>query len=212
MGPRPHLKSKTWRRKWQPKITAAIKVGLNKPGVQRRRRASQAHTFATPEYRSKRSRIAKGLWKRRGYRRTQLENIRRTSNDPLVRSNRALNGKKVLTKFWQDPSFVEKINRSHIHPSRPQLSIFRTISACRISGHKLEYPFLTFSLDIAFPKSKLVIEVDGKHWHSSPERLRDAHRRDRLLWKSGWQVLHVSADRHELEKSRVLRWLRKRGQ
>ena len=51
-----------------------------------------------------------------------------------------------------------------------------------------------YLLDIAIPKQKIDIEVDGKKYHQN--KLKDKHR-DEFLRKNGWTVIRVDA-RHVL--------------
>ena len=47
-------------------------------------------------------------------------------------------------------------------------------------------------VDFAYPEAKLVIELDGRRYHSSKSDLEADHERDNRLVAGGWRVLRVS--------------------
>jgi hypothetical protein len=49
-------------------------------------------------------------------------------------------------------------------------------------------------VDFAWPDARLVVEVDGYRWHSSPAALKRDHRRQNRLELAGWTVLRFTAD------------------
>lgn len=57
--------------------------------------------------------------------------------------------------------------------------------------YETEMPFDRYSLDFAWPKSKLCIEIDGEqHERFEDYKLRD-NKKDKLLLESGWQVFRI---------------------
>ena len=47
-------------------------------------------------------------------------------------------------------------------------------------------------VDFANPDLRLIVEVDGRRWHSTSQALTDDRRRDRKAAAAGWQVLRVT--------------------
>ncbi len=66
-----------------------------------------------------------------------------------------------------------------------------------------QYPIKGFSIDIAFPKKKLAVEVDGEYWHSLPNVIEKDKRKDKQLKDRGWEVIHVGEKliRNNLDKA-----------
>jgi Protein of unknown function (DUF559) len=52
-------------------------------------------------------------------------------------------------------------------------------------------------VDVLFPAERLVIEVDGRRWHSTPIRKRTDARKQAILEVAGFRVLRVSEDDDE---------------
>lgn len=49
-------------------------------------------------------------------------------------------------------------------------------------------------VDFADQELRLIVEVDGRRWHSTTQALTDDRRRDRRAAAAGWQVLRVMRD------------------
>jgi hypothetical protein len=63
--------------------------------------------------------------------------------------------------------------------------------------------------DLAYPSIRLVIEVDGFRWHSSPaSKLRDEERQNRLVL-AGWSVLRFSANEVRTRPQRMVAAVRR---
>ena len=55
-----------------------------------------------------------------------------------------------------------------------------------------QYPILQYFVDFAFPEHRLVVECDGKRWHSTPlRRWRDLIR-ERRIRRQGWRVIRFT--------------------
>ena len=48
-----------------------------------------------------------------------------------------------------------------------------------------------FQFDLAVPALRLLIEVDGRRWHSHPSRKANDRRKDQFAVKEGWTVSRV---------------------
>ncbi|MDH3293097.1 MAG: type IV toxin-antitoxin system AbiEi family antitoxin domain-containing protein [Acidimicrobiia bacterium] len=46
-------------------------------------------------------------------------------------------------------------------------------------------------VDFAHPQLRLVLEADGRRWHSTDQAIEDDHRRDRLAASHGWVTIRV---------------------
>lgn len=169
----------------------------------------------------KNSRRLKEYWKNKDYRekmsKVASETRKRNWQDPGYRQDR----RRWRRKLWEDPTYREQISKSFsegakrkwkdkkkrkglekqlalargnsITPSKIQVSFFRKLCRAGIKGFRLEYRVGTYSVDIANPKKKLAIEIDGSYWHSkSADR-----RRDRNLKQFGWKTVRISTSRAE---------------
>ncbi|GAA3226129.1 type IV toxin-antitoxin system AbiEi family antitoxin domain-containing protein [Pseudonocardia petroleophila] len=61
-----------------------------------------------------------------------------------------------------------------------------------ITGWVLGHPFGPWRIDVAFPRAKLAIEVDGWAWHVDVERFRNDRRKGNALHRSGWDLLRYT--------------------
>ncbi len=70
----------------------------------------------------------------------------------------------------------------------------RMIIMYRIPSPRREYPFGNYSLDFAWPKARICVELDGRQ-HKSPEAQLHDQQRDALLKSEGWEVLRADRTR-----------------
>jgi very-short-patch-repair endonuclease len=61
-----------------------------------------------------------------------------------------------------------------------------------ITGWKTNYPVGGYKVDVAFPKQKVAIEVDGWAFHSDPEVFAKDRQRQNAIALLGWQVLRFT--------------------
>jgi very-short-patch-repair endonuclease len=61
-----------------------------------------------------------------------------------------------------------------------------------LTGWERGLPFERWTIDIAFPKAKLAIEVDGWAWHTDVDRFRTDRRKGNALVRAGWQLLRFT--------------------
>ncbi|HKX15259.1 MAG TPA: DUF559 domain-containing protein, partial [Propionibacteriaceae bacterium] len=80
--------------------------------------------------------------------------------------------------------------------SEAERSIHRLLRAAGITGWEANKPVvlrdLTFYVDIIFRKLKLVIEIDGRLYHTAAEVFETDRRRQNLLVLDGWCVLRFT--------------------
>lgn len=69
------------------------------------------------------------------------------------------------------------------------------LADCVTVGLKIEtqYAIGPIHADFAIPERKLVIELDSKAWHSSPEAIENDRQRDLIYKSNGWNVLRIQA-------------------
>ncbi len=60
------------------------------------------------------------------------------------------------------------------------------------------------TVDFADPAARVVLEVDGRSWHSTSQAMADDRRRDRTAAAHGWVVVRVVADEVALRPSSVI--------
>jgi very-short-patch-repair endonuclease len=61
-----------------------------------------------------------------------------------------------------------------------------------ITGWVLGYPFGHYRIDLAFPASKVAIEVDGWAWHVDAERFRNDRRKGNAIARERWDLLRFT--------------------
>lgn len=92
--------------------------------------------------------------------------------------------------------------------TKPEITLRKFLSFHGLKGYRTHYP-LTGKPDIAFPKQKIAIFVDGCFWHKCPvcrkipatntkfwtDKINSNVRRDRIvnaaLRKKGWKVIRI---------------------
>ena len=58
-----------------------------------------------------------------------------------------------------------------------------------------QYPLRTgYIADFAIPSLKIIIEVDGKRWHSSKKQRKKDRFRDYMLKREGWSTIRIKED------------------
>jgi very-short-patch-repair endonuclease len=70
---------------------------------------------------------------------------------------------------------------------------------------ELQYQFDSYRLDMAYPQYKVAIEVDGFAFHSTRESFDADRKRDNTLKLAGWNVVHFTANTHDVEVVSTLR-------
>ena len=71
-----------------------------------------------------------------------------------------------------------------------------------------QYPIGPYFADFYFPKNKLVLEIDGKDYHTSPEQVAHDRKRDIYMNKQGYAVVRVTGSMAERNTSGVLSVIR----
>jgi len=79
-------------------------------------------------------------------------------------------------------SYVNSFNKN---PSKPQVKLFEIVNKL-YSSSIMNYSFLNYSLDIAIPDLKIVIESDGSYWHQDSER---DLKRQKEVESLGWRFI-----------------------
>ena len=64
--------------------------------------------------------------------------------------------------------------------------------AAQIKGWKANYPVSGYVVDVAFPKQRVAIEVDGWAFHSDQKTFHNDRKRQNRIALSGWQVLRFT--------------------
>ena len=95
--------------------------------------------------------------------------------------------------------------------SRAERRLIGHLRNAGIAGFVQNMPFGPWFVDIAFPDSRLAIEVDGWAFHSDPQRFRNDRRKQNALVGAGWTVLRFTwqdiRDRPEETVRRIRRAL-----
>lgn len=85
--------------------------------------------------------------------------------------------------------------------------ILRTIRASDLPNPKLQYQFMSYRLDMAYPQFRIGIEVDGYAFHSDRDKFDSDRARDNALRAAGWTIVHFTANTPESEVLNVLKRL-----
>jgi hypothetical protein len=102
---------------------------------------------------------------------------------------------RFMKRQWKDKTYREGMIRVikkvvSSQTSGIQISIFRSLCRRGFKGVRLNFPVSSRFADIAFPKAKIAIELDG--WLHA-ERKKSDRKRDRLFSSLGWQVKRFPA-------------------
>ncbi|MGZ5378773.1 MAG: DUF559 domain-containing protein [Mycobacterium sp.] len=76
--------------------------------------------------------------------------------------------------------------------SEAERLLVRLLRTAKISGWKANYPVCGYVVDVAFPKQKMAIEVDGWAFHSDQKTFQRDRNRQNAIALSGWQVLRFT--------------------
>jgi len=57
--------------------------------------------------------------------------------------------------------------------------------------YTVQEPFGPFIADLAFPQVRLLIEVDGEAFHTTPKGEQRDDRKDEAARSAGWRILHL---------------------
>lgn len=91
---------------------------------------------------------------------------------------------------------VAAADRADSAAERMLIQLLRTAG---ISGRVTGHPQGTYLIDIAFPGSKVAIEIDGWAWHVDHDRFVGDRRKNNALVRAGWVVLRFTW--HDLTRS-----------
>lgn len=112
-------------------------------------------------------------------------------------------------------STIKQLQKTKIKVSKPQQELFDALVE---SGYKpkLEHNVGFYSIDIAFPNSKVAIEMDGDFWHANEEEgfnpvfevqkknIANDKRKNSFLKNKGWTVLRFWQSDWEKNREKVI--------
>jgi hypothetical protein len=90
---------------------------------------------------------------------------------------------------------LSRLTASSIPPSVLEARFHRLLTDLGIGGFVTEYPMpwdQTRRFDIAFPESRLAIELDSRRWHSTIDAFDSDRSRDRESVVHGWRILRFT--------------------
>ncbi|HEX2399840.1 MAG TPA: type IV toxin-antitoxin system AbiEi family antitoxin domain-containing protein [Mycobacterium sp.] len=76
--------------------------------------------------------------------------------------------------------------------SEAERLLIRLLRAAKISGWRANYPVCGYVVDVAFPKQKVAIEVDGWAFHNDRSAFQRDRTRQNRISLSGWKVLRFT--------------------
>jgi very-short-patch-repair endonuclease len=80
-------------------------------------------------------------------------------------------------------------DRADSAAERLMISILRGTA---VGGWVHGYPFGRWTIDFAFPATRLAVEVDGWAWHMDVDRFRADRHKGNALVRAGWEVLRFT--------------------
>jgi very-short-patch-repair endonuclease len=96
--------------------------------------------------------------------------------------------------------------------SEAERQIHRLLRAARITGWQANQPVrlggVTIYPDLCFRRLRLVIEIDGREFHSDPQVFESDRHRQNLLVLHGWRVLRVTWQMIQSGPDRVIAMVR----
>jgi very-short-patch-repair endonuclease len=76
--------------------------------------------------------------------------------------------------------------------SEAERLLVKLLREAGIKGWRTNYPVGGYKIDVAFPKARVAIEVDGWAFHSDPEAFAIDRKRQNAIALLGWQVLRFT--------------------
>ena len=76
--------------------------------------------------------------------------------------------------------------------SEAERLLVKLLREAGIKGWRTNYPIGGYKVDVAFPKQRVAIEVDGWAFHSDPEAFGIDRKRQNAIALLGWQVLRFT--------------------
>jgi very-short-patch-repair endonuclease len=76
--------------------------------------------------------------------------------------------------------------------SEAERLLVKLLRGAGFTGWHTNYPISPYKVDFAFPRPKIVIEVDGWAFHSDQEVFQNDRKRQNYLILMGWQVLRFT--------------------
>lgn len=70
--------------------------------------------------------------------------------------------------------------------------VVKHLRAAGITGWVLGHPFGPYLIDLAFPRAKVAVEIDGWAWHVDKDRFVNDRRKQNALVRAGWTVLRFT--------------------
>lgn len=126
------------------------------------------------------------------------------SNHPMYgkkhKENSKMKASRSLKKWWNSEEgkkqrimqsnkmkngFSSYANSFNTSPSKPQVELFNLIKQLYPTCI-MNYPFFNYSLDIAIPEYRIVIEYDSSYWHQDKEYDK---RRQNYLENHSWKFI-----------------------
>jgi len=138
----------------------------------------------TPEQRAKHSATKAALW----------------ADSDWAATHRAQMSERSLGQ-WEDKSHEERLARTEkarrlsrgLKNSRLESAIAAVFDTLKIV-YERQYKIGSLRVDFYIPDRNLIVECDGRYWHTIPSRAEADQQRDARLHSLGYQVLRLSED------------------
>jgi very-short-patch-repair endonuclease len=173
------------KRKWKEFSYAGPLLALRRSGAFRRNMAEKSRE----------------LWKNEDYARrnsqTRIRNWKKASFRDKYKKGHLIGARKRV----DNPEFLKRVAKACAkHPNESEKVLIKILGGLRVS-YKFQPQLLGFIPDFIV-KKKLVVECDGKYWHSLPEVVERDGRKRRKFLKAGYRLLRL--DSAEVRKNPIL--------
>jgi len=101
---------------------------------------------------------------------------------------------KMQDEEWKSEHMRKVLKAQNFNESMPERMFKDGLQEAGITGWEEQYQLKWWSIDVAFPKQKIAVEIDGQFWHRYPNVIQKDRRKDEWLTLRGWRVLRFNAD------------------
>jgi len=103
--------------------------------------------------------------------------------------------RQLKTRFQTMGNILARMLPSIVGPVESPIEVVMALALKRnakTKGFKLQLNIGPYRVDFAFPKKRIIVECDGRKYHSSPADMKRDQRRDKYLSSLGWRILRFS--------------------
>lgn len=186
--------SKSWTPDRRKIASEKLKVVFSSPEVKLRRSIARKRLFKKrPELRRVISLSSKKSWRNRAYRSKVTTAIRKGMAKPESVKLRS----RLMSKRWRKPEFRRRVSEAlSMQGCREESGLEKRFRDAFDRPHH-DIPKFGWKWDMAFPKYKTFVEIQGCHVHRCPHCKRPGTtvgtfpRKRQAAYRNGWRVVQV---------------------